>query len=328
MLTNAISTIATGAVFGASLKASGVYQPSVIIDQFRLADFHMLHVFTTAVSSSAVAMLLLDKYGLVKRPVKTSSSLGIFSQYDGNLIGGCLVGIGMALSGACPGTVLVQLTQGLPSARMAGVGALLGASTYVKIQHRIAKTPQSRQNEDRARTVSDVMHIPVPALYLVLIAATTIVVGFTQTGSGSSLVAPGFGGLLIGLAQAISLVATSSPLGVSAVYEHVTLLGFHAFAGKPGLPSVPSRPMLFALGIMVGALALNQQGPRGGGVLVETIVRPWHALLGGFVMAFGARLGGGCTSGHGLSGLSALSMSSLVAVAGMFGAGILTRALL
>jgi hypothetical protein len=53
MLSDPAATAITGAAFGASLAASGVYLPSVIIDQFRLTDFHMFHVFATAVGSSA-----------------------------------------------------------------------------------------------------------------------------------------------------------------------------------------------------------------------------------------------------------------------------------
>jgi hypothetical protein len=63
-------------------------------------------------------MLVLDKLNVVERPVKSNTTLGIYSRYDGNLAGGALVGIGMALSGACPGTVLVQLAQGIPSANL------------------------------------------------------------------------------------------------------------------------------------------------------------------------------------------------------------------
>jgi hypothetical protein len=53
MLTDSAATALTGAAFGASLAASGVYLPSVIIDQFRLTDFHMFQVFATAMGSSA-----------------------------------------------------------------------------------------------------------------------------------------------------------------------------------------------------------------------------------------------------------------------------------
>ena len=51
-------------------------------------------------------------------------------------------------------------------------------------------------------------------------------------------------------------------------------------------------------------------------------VRAIGAFLGGIVAMFGARLAGGCPSGHGLSGLMQLSISGFLAMAGFFGAGI------
>lgn len=52
------------------------------------------------------------------------------------------------------------------------------------------------------------------------------------------------------------------------------------------------------------------------------------AFLAGFIMLFGARIAGGCTSGHGISGMAQLSVGSTVAVAAMFAGGILTATLL
>ena len=46
------------------------------------------------------------------------------------------------------------------------------------------------------------------------------------------------------------------------------------------------------------------------------------AFLGGFILLFGARLAGGCTSGHGISGLAQLAIGSSIAVATMFAGGI------
>jgi len=53
-----------------------------------------------------------------------------------------------------------------------------------------------------------------------------------------------------------------------------------------------------------------------------------RAVFGGAVMVVGARIAGGCTSGHGISGMSQLSVSSIISVVSMFGAGILGSALL
>ena len=45
------------------------------------------------------------------------------------------------------------------------------------------------------------------------------------------------------------------------------------------------------------------------------------AILGGCIMIFGARLAGGCTSGHGISGMAMLGPSSFITVGGMFVGG-------
>jgi uncharacterized protein len=46
-------------------------------------------------------------------------------------------------------------------------------------------------------------------------------------------------------------------------------------------------------------------------------------LIGGFLVGFGARYAGGCTSGHAISGLSNLQLPSLIAVIGFFIGGLL-----
>jgi uncharacterized membrane protein YedE/YeeE len=48
------------------------------------------------------------------------------------------------------------------------------------------------------------------------------------------------------------------------------------------------------------------------------------AFLGGALILFGARLAGGCTSGHIISGITQLSVSGLIFGAAVFGGGILT----
>ena len=62
----------------------------------------------------------------------------------------------------------------------------------------------------------------------------------------------------------------------------------------------------------------------GGGVGIRAV----GAFLGGIVAMFGARLAGGCPSGHGLSGLMQLSISGFIAMIGFFAAGVLVARLL
>ena len=51
-------------------------------------------------------------------------------------------------------------------------------------------------------------------------------------------------------------------------------------------------------------------------------------IIGGFMIGFGTRWAGGCTSGHAISGLSNLQLPSLVAVIGFFIGGLITTHLL
>jgi uncharacterized membrane protein YedE/YeeE len=276
-------------------------------------------------------MLLLEKLNIVQRPVKSNSTLELWSPYDANIAGGTLVGVGMALSGACPGTVLVQLAQGIPSANATALGALLGAGIYVQTQDRLKNLSRRRGAAEppatRRLTISEALRIPEAVLYSLFGLAIMAVLRFTRAKAGNSLVPPIAGGLLIGSAQALSLLLTSSPLGVSTTYEHLSRHILQALSGKLGKPSLPSKPIIFSLGVIAGSFALLQRKPGPSFDIPYGAIPAWQACIGGTVLAFGARLGGGCTSGHGLSGLGAMSFSSLVTVACMFSAGILTRTL-
>ena len=78
---------------------------------------------------------------------------------------------------------------------------------------------------------------------------------------------------------------------------------------------------------------LGAAGLRDFSGLVPAELISWHALgsvrgwltlaVGGFLVGFGARYAGGCTSGHAISGLANLQMPSLVAVFGFFAGGLL-----
>jgi hypothetical protein len=312
-------------------------------------------------------MLLLDHLNIIKRPVRSNVPLAS-SAYGGNLLGGALVGLGMSISGACPGTVLVQLAQGIPSARAAGIGAVLGGIAYGSTPLAQPSTSSSsteetlrsrsprRSNHRKSKSKRYSAHIPSPpqlpstspstspstpeikrttiteatalpewAIYTTLLLGITGITTLTRSSYATSPpITPIQGGLAIGLAQFLSLVLTSTPLGVSAAYTQLgtyflRALGVEDGSSKTGLP----KSIIFAAGVIAGSIALTGLVPMGAYATVA--IPDWQALLGGFVMVFGARWGCGCTSGHGLSGLGALSWASLISVAGMFGTGIGSR---
>ncbi|MHC4429168.1 MAG: YeeE/YedE family protein [Planctomycetota bacterium] len=77
------------------------------------------------------------------------------------------------------------------------------------------------------------------------------------------------------------------------------------------------------VGLVAGAAAYTFAG----GSLFVTEVAPWRLFVGGLLVGFGTRLGRGCTSGHGICGVSALATPSLVSTAVFMAVAFVTAAI-
>jgi uncharacterized membrane protein YedE/YeeE len=116
-------------------------------------------------------------------------------------------------------------------------------------------------------------------------------------GSGLWNIALG-AGLLVGAALAVGLTGVSTPAVSPATHEALAKLGLNSVSG-----------------------------------LVPSEIFSWRSLLtfrgatcmvtGGFLVGFGASYAGGCTSGHGVMGLAARQVASLIAICGIFAGGLL-----
>ena len=125
------------------------------------------------------------------------------------------------------------------------------------------------------------------------------------------------GGLMIGLAAAIMLLGLGRIAGVS---------GLAARAAGISADGAPwPWAAAFVLGLPVGAaLVAAAIGPTQARFPASPII----LIVGGLLVGFGTRLGNGCTSGHGVCGLSRLSVRSLAATASFMAAGFATVAVL
>ncbi len=125
------------------------------------------------------------------------------------------------------------------------------------------------------------------------------------------------GGVLIGLAAGLLMVANGRVAGISGLFAG--LLGNRSGAGSESR----LEDALFLAGLPLGALLFKGLGGQLHLVLTSA---PWVLVAGGVLVGFGTRLGGGCTSGHGVCGLARLSRRSLVATAIFMAAAVATVA--
>ncbi|KAF7560530.1 hypothetical protein G7046_g3614 [Stylonectria norvegica] len=320
-----MASLLSGAAFGAALVAAGVYQPSTIISQFKFEDWHMFQVFLGATVSSAAIYKVAERLGYVTLQPRSSSPLGLFAKYDGNIIGGFLLGAGMALSGSCPGTVLAQVGAGLQTGFSTLNGALVGGLVWTGVVGPLLKSRKEKLGVKAGTgTFDENLGISRGAALVVFEAVClAAVAGTVAYGKGSSnwgLFSAG-SGLFVGLAQLFSLITRRSMLGVSGSYEEVG--GYFWWLVKGA--DTKSRPrgyqnILFASGVAAGAWALTNYFPQ---FATEVVLEasPKLAAAGGVLMVVGSRMAGGCTSGHGISGMSLLSTSSLVTIGTTFVTG-------
>jgi len=326
-----LNAVLSGALFGAALTAAGVYSPTVIISQMHFQDFHMMKAFLSASASSALAIVLADKLRLAACNPPLPQSLGWFGAYDGNVLGGVLLGCGMALTGACPGTVLPQVATGIPSGPLVLLGGLLGGILFSRFGKPLLVKEEGegkgKETVDQALGVNTVRALAVyEALCLSVVAAA----GYWAP-EGRAVLLPGaVGGLLIGGSQLAGLALTGNTLGVSGAYEQIGDLFWWAeewlVEGKRGVrPSI--KATAFVLGSIVGSFGVSRMVDIPAPV-DEVRIGALRAVIGGVLLTFGSRLAGGCTSGHGISGMSQLSISSIVSVVAMFAGGMGLAALL
>ena len=123
------------------------------------------------------------------------------------------------------------------------------------------------------------------------------------------------GGLFIGLAGAVMLLGLGRIAGVSGIAARAAGLG-----GDIPLGSA----WAFLVGLPMGALLIARMTDW-----QPASFASWPVLVAaGLLVGFGTRLGSGCTSGHGVCGISRLSQRSLVATATFIAAGVATVAFL
>lgn len=154
-------------------------------------------------------------------------------------------------------------------------------------------------------------------------------------------------GALIGLLSMATFYFSAKALGASSAYATLAGMFGRLVAAKhtdslkyyQDNPPVVDWGLLLVAGTVIGAFLAAWQGNE---LTFQWLPDMWTArfgedshalrlgvaLLGGIFMAFGARLAGGCTSGHGISGTLQLSVGSWIAVICFFIGGIVTAMLM
>ena len=119
------------------------------------------------------------------------------------------------------------------------------------------------------------------------------------------------GGLLIGLSVALFFILNGRMIGVSGIASNFLIS-----------KDKKSENLLFLVGLILGPLIYTFILGREINILISNSLP--LLTVGGILVGFGTKLSSGCTSGHGISGISRFSLRSIIATITFMIVGILT----
>lgn len=325
-----ISILIFGFLFGLILQYASLNKYNTISGMATLDNLTVAKAIAVAIGLGAILLNIEIGLGLASFHVKPLILGGI-------VLGGLLFGAGMAILGYCPGTLAVSLGEGSFDALVGIVGGLLGGLVFTLLLPSIQSVLGPDLGAISVRSLIDsnvFFYILLLVIGLVFIAAAFWLHTFEKHRNYRWLIA----GVLLAVLNTIvfSHFGSDRPIGASTSYPYVgdaltglTQNDYFVKIQKPGHWELIFLSGAFFAGL-IGSLFTksfqlklvhkNWEKYRG----TSQVQRAVWAFIGGFILIFGARMAGGCTSGHVISGGMQLSVSSLIFAVVVFGSLLLT----
>lgn len=312
-----MTTLALGFLFGLLLQSARLNRFDTISGMATLENLKVAKAIALAIG---VGVILLN----------TEIGLG-FAAYHikpvllgGVVLGGLIFGTGMAILGYCPGTVMVSAGEGSLDAMVGILGGLAGGLIYTLVLPSISGLLGPNLGSFSLYTAfgSDPflfysLMIPTGLLFI----AIAFLVHRIEKSSDRSWMIAGIG---IALLNTFVFQYADRPIGASTFFPYVAdnISGVVNNDYFKQISKSGSWEVLFLAGGLLSGLLISMLRKE---FKIRMIHDNWKkykgdsfgkrafwSFIGGFILIFGARMAGGCTSGHVISGGMQLAASSLL----------------
>ncbi|KAJ6242277.1 inner membrane protein yede [Anaeramoeba flamelloides] len=337
-------------LFGWGIEKGRVFQPDVIMDQFIFKRWLMMKMFLSAITTSFIFKTLLSLSPKTKSLIVLGRNY-FFEEDNGlyaTLLGGFLLGSGMYLCGACPGTLFTQFGAGInPWATF--LGGILASLIFGLFRHKWIKFINAKSWTKKNRSLDAILKKPfwVPASAIIAILVLVIVVLEILVPSKKELEAvvpeatknstgfvgfwqaqywyPELAGLFVGSVEVLYNVFLQDGMGSASSYTTILAVPIGKISKKtvekfPGLKSLSKgwgayQQVIYALFAVLFSFTSATASDTW---ITPVPVNKGIRFLGGFFIIMGSRLGAGCTSGNGIAAFSSLSIRALLFVPMIF----------
>ncbi len=275
----------------------------------------LLRAWLLGVALASVGLTIL-----YATPLGDGLSTGLAFRPVGNVVGGLLVGVGMAVARSCVSGLFYKLGEGM-------LGALVGLAGWVAgelLARQVSVPGPTLLPGGDAGTIPGVLGLPRAVVALVFLGLVVGGLAWRRRRSGPERRAHDWQwtGPRLGVALGLAVLAgwVLAALGGAS-------FGPSSVGAAAGVVSGTPNPWLLAFlpGLVLGSLLVARRD-RSLWVRGEQPVRYAQLALGGLLLGAGGWIAGGCNLGHGLSGVAQLNVSSWVAVLAMaVGVGVTRR---
>jgi uncharacterized protein len=308
-----------GFLFGAILQSARLNKYNVISGMAMLDNLTVAKAIAIAIGAGVIIINVEIGLGLATYHVKPFL-LG------GTVLGGLIFGTGMAILGYCPGTMAVSLGEGSLDALVGIIGGLFGGLFYTLVLPGINGILGPNFGNISLNSLAGNSHF-VFYLLVLLIGIAFIALAFLlhkkEKATDTKWV---YAGILLAILNGIVFLTatTNRPIGASTSYPFLadTMAGLTTNTYFEKIQKPGSWELIFLVGAFLAGIIISLIRKD---FKIKLIHTNWEkfkgasagkriiwAFIGGFILIFGARMAGGCTSGHILSGGMQLAVSSLV----------------
>lgn len=320
-----------GFLFGAILQRARLNRFNTISGMAMLNDLTVAKAILIAVGVGAILLNIEISLGLASYHVKPFILGGV-------VIGGLIFGVGMAILGYCPGTLAVSLGEGSVDALVGVVGGLLGGLAYTLTIPAVSLV--TGPNLGKISLFSLTGGSGFWFFLLVFIFGVVLVVFAFWIHQKDAI--KNYQWLYAGIALAVlnavvfATVVSNRPIGASTTYPYLAdFLG--GLTGNDYFQKIRTPgnwEFIFLVGAVFAGFVFSNVDKEFKITLLHSNWKKYrgssassrilYSLLGGFILIYGARMAGGCTSGHIISGGMQIAVSSLVFGVAVFASLVVT----
>lgn len=344
MISSVFMGLLTGAAFGVVLYKVGASRFSRVIGMLTLRDTKVMKFAFTAIATQSLIYGLASIFGVAERFHLVPRVMNFMG--GAHLLGGVIFGVAMGVTGTCPGTCVAKAGGMGGDKRFAAQFSMLGL-VFGVLAYNLIKSPLTDAGviaaNQKPMTIHGLLGLPYGVVALVW-AALFFGITFAADrflgeksyhssherknvidyirGEWSWLASGVVGGLVIVSATMQDGFLGFSGAVLAAVGGVAHLVGHPLEAVPKWTPELMWRAMLI-VGVFPGALLAKLVSYKSEAAAHSTVKKVFSpkasagAMLGGFGLALGALIGGGCTTGAFISAWSTLSVGSL-AMGGTF----------